>query len=345
MMKVSINMTKFKIAVLAILIVVAFLAMPRFIFSQTYPAHGFGFIPLRSQSPIQQLRFGIQHHPPWTVPKGTWALQLQHTWKNVWLHHQDLFRIDGEIHETVLRSAYGLNKRLEVMVELPVRYLSGGILDGFIEAFHNTFGFGQAARDQFSRDQFAVEIHHPDQDEKVYRIGSEKAGWQVGNMVTSFSYLLVNNERNNFRALVTGNLKLPTGSQTELFGSQGVDFGLSVGICYNIGNIYPYLNGGMVYYSDDSVLGMKLRQWHATMLIAFEYHNQNSNHSWILQGLVESGVAENFDQFSQRTSELLIGYKHRYQSGLVFEIGILENLFYFDNSPDVAFHVGLVKFI
>jgi len=46
-----------------------------------------------------------------------------------------------------------------------------------------------------------------------------------------------------------------------------------------------------------------------------------------LQGLVESGVAENFYQFSQRTSELLIGYKHRYQSGLVLEIGILENLF------------------
>jgi len=344
-MKVDFNRIKFKIAAWIILIFIVTIAVPESCYCQVYPDHGFGFIPLRSQSPIQQLRFGIQHHPPWTVPEGTWSFQLQHTWKNVWLHHSGLFRFDGEIHETVLRSSYGINNRLEMMVEFPVRYLSGGILDGFIEGFHRTFGFGQAARDQFPRDQFVVEIYHPDPNGQTYRLASAEAGWQVGNVVTSLTYLLVNNKQNSFRAVVTGNLKLPTGSRTELFGSQGVDFGLSLGTGFNYGNIYPYLNCGLVYYSDDSVLGIKLRQWHATMLIAFEYHQNGSNHSWILQGLVESGVAEKFDQFSQRTSELLIGYKHRYQSGVVLEIGILENLFYYDNSPDVALHVGLAKFM
>jgi len=336
---------KFKIAGCIILTLIAAIAVPESCYCQEYPEHGFGFIPLRSQSPIQQLRFGIQHHPPWTVPEGTWAFQLQHTWKNVWLHHDGLFRFDGEIHETVLRSAYGLNKRLEVMVELPMRYLSGGILDGFIEGFHRTFGIGQAARDQFPRDQFVVEIYHPDPNGQTYHLASAEAGWQVGNVVTSLTYLLVNNKQNNFWAVVTGNLKLPTGSRTELFGSQGVDFGLSLGTGFNTGKIYPYFNCGMAYFSDDSILGIKLRQWHATMLIAFEYHQQGSPHSWVLQGLVESGVAEKFDQFSKRTSELLIGYKHRYQSGMVLEIGILENLFYYNNSPDVALHVGLAKFM
>ncbi|MDW7680328.1 MAG: DUF3187 family protein, partial [bacterium] len=91
-MKVDVYKIKVKIAALVILAFIPAIAIPRPGYSQGYPTHGFGFIPLRSQSPIQQLRFSIQHHPPWTVSKGTWAFQLQHTWKNVWLHHAGLFR-------------------------------------------------------------------------------------------------------------------------------------------------------------------------------------------------------------------------------------------------------------
>ncbi len=59
-----INRNEWKIAASIIVTFVIVIATPRHIFSQASPTHGFGFIPLRSQSPIQQLCFGIQHHPP-----------------------------------------------------------------------------------------------------------------------------------------------------------------------------------------------------------------------------------------------------------------------------------------
>jgi len=307
--------------------------------------HALGFFPLRSQSPIQQLRFGIQHHPPWTVPKGTWALQLQHTWKNMWLYQDGLFRIDGEIHETVARGAYGVTERLELMIELPARYLSGGILDGLIEGFHSTLGLGQAARDQFPRNQFVVEVCTPQEGDSKFRISSSDVGWQMGNIVLSSTYSLVEKRDQNFKAVITGNVKLPTGSTTDLFGSQKIDYGLSFGVGYKIQPFHIYYNTGLLYFGDKTVLGLELRQWRLSSLFAIEYHKASSNHSWILQGLVESGVAKDYSQFSKRTSELMFGYKHRYQSGWVLEVGFLENLFYFDNSPDIALHAAVTKFL
>ena len=304
-----------------------------------------GFFPLRSQSPIQQLRFGIQHHPPWTVPRRTWALQLQHTWKNMWLYDEQRFLIDGEIHETVLRNAYGITDRFEVMLELPVRHLSGGVLDGLIEGFHQMMGLGQAGRDKFPRNRFAVEITTPDKNGSKVQIRSSDAGWQVGNIVLSFTYSLVKDQNHKFRAIVSSNMKLPTATTTEMFGSQKMDFGLSLGTGYNMQPFHLYYNAGLIYFGDRTILGIELRQWHISSLLALEYHPTGGRHSWVLQGLVENGVAQDYGQFSKRTSEILFGYKRFYDSGWVLEVGFLENLFYFDNSPDIALHLAVTKFL
>ena len=307
--------------------------------------HALGFFPLRSQSPVQQLRFGMQHHPPWTVPRGTWALQLQHTWKNMWLYDEQRFLIDGEIHETVLRSAYGITDRFEVMLELPVRRLSGGVLDGLIEGFHQMMGLGQAGRDKFPRNRFAVEITTPDKNGSKVQIRSSDAGWQVGNIVLSSTYSLVKNRDHKFRAIVSSNIKFPTATTTEMFGSQKMDFGLSLGTGYNMQPFHLYYNAGLLYFGDRTILGIELRQWRFSSLLALEYHPTGSRHSWVLQGLVENGVAKDYGQFSKRTSEMLFGYKRFYDSGWILEIGFLENLFYYDNSPDIALHVAVTKFL
>ncbi len=336
--------TKTNIALIAwCSLLIIHLASATMLLAQEY--HALGFFPLRSQSPIQQLRVGIQHHPPWTVPQGRWAIHLQHTWKNMWLYKEDLYRIDGEIHETVFRCGYGLTNRLEVMAEIPVRYLTGGFLDGLIEGFHDTFGYVQAGRDKFPRNQFAVEIYVPDTGGSKFQINSSEAGWQIGNFVLSTTYSLTEKRDQKFRAVVTGNIKFPTASTTHLFGSQKIDFGLSLGMGYKIQPLHIYYNAGFLYYGDKEILGIELRQWHLSTLIAFEYHKAGSNHSWIVQGLVENGVAKYYDEFAKRTSELVVGYKHYYKSGWTLGIGFLENLFYYDNSPDIAIHVALTRLL
>ncbi len=301
-----------------------------------------GFFSLRSQSPIQQLRVGIQHHPPWTVPEGRWAIHFQYTWKNMWLYEENLFRVDGEVHEWVLRGAYGITDRLEVMAEIPVRYLTGGILDGLIEGFHDTFGYVQAGREKFPRDQFAVDIYVPQTGTRI-NLGASEAGWQLGNLVFSATYAITRSRKQKFRAVLTGNIKFPTATTQHLFGSQNIDLGLSLGTGYSWSPLHIYYNAGFLYYGDKEIMGIELRQWHLSMLLAFEFRKKGSRHSWIFQGLVESGVAVDYDEFAKRTSEILLGYKHYYSSGWTFGIGILENIFYYDNSPDVALHLELTR--
>jgi hypothetical protein len=286
----------------------------------------------------------MQHHPPRTVPRGTWALQLQHTWKNLWLYDEQRFLIDGEIHETVLRGAYGVTERFEMMIEIPARYLSGGVLDGLIEGFHRMMGLGQAGRDKFPRNRFAVEITTPGKNGSDIQIQSSDAGWQVGNIVMSSTYSLIRDIDHKFSAVVTGDIKFPTATTTEMFGSQKMDFGISFGAGYNMHPFHLYYNAGLLYFGDGTIMGLELRQWRFSSLLALEYHPVKSRHSWVIQGLVESGVAENYGQFSKRTSEMLFGYKRLYASDWLLEVGFLENLFYFDNSPDIALHVAVTKF-
>ena len=287
----------------------------------------------------------MQHHPPWTVPQGTCALQFQHTWKNLWLYDEQRFLIDGEIHETVLRSAYGVTDRFEVMMELPLRYLSGGVLDGLIEGFHSMLHLGQAGRDKFPRNRFAVQITVPDKGGSTLLNRSSDSGWQIGNIVLSSTYAILSDRGQKFTAIVTANMKFPTATTSEMFGSQKIDLGLSFGAGYNRRPFHLYYNAGLLYFGDRTIMGLELRQWRFSSLLALEYHPVGSRHSWVLQGLMESGVARSYGQFSRRTSELVFGYKRRYTSGWVLEIGFLENLFYFDNSPDIALHVAVTKFL
>ena len=320
--------------------VIFFLLMATHLFAQEERAGG--FFSLRSQSPIQQLRVGIQHHLPWTVPEKHWALHFQYTWKNMWLYDEGLFRVDGEVLEWVFRSAYGITDRWEVMAEIPVRYLTGGILDGLIEWFHDTFGYSQAGREKYPRNQFAVEIYVPETDTR-FRLDASEVGWQLGNLVFSTTYALTKTRNQKFRAVLTGNIKFPTATTQHLFGSQNIDLGCSLGMGYDLTPLHIYYNAGFLYYGDKEVMGILLRQWHLSMLLAFEYRKSGSRHSWIFQGLVESGVAVDYNEFAKRTSEILLGYKHYYQSGWTFGIGILENIFYYDNSPDVALHLELTR--
>ena len=99
----------------------------------------FGFMETRSQSPLQQLRCGPLHHVPWVLATGTYSLSIRHNWKNMWLHRDGVCRIDAEVQEIVSRFRLGLGRGFEIAGELPVRFVSGGVLDGVIEGFHSSF--------------------------------------------------------------------------------------------------------------------------------------------------------------------------------------------------------------
>jgi hypothetical protein len=136
-------------------------------------------------------------------------------------------------------------------------------------------------------------------------------------------------------------VKSPTGSRTEYFGNQGVDFGLGATALISTGNFHWYLSPGVSYYSDREMIGVILRQWHLSGLLGLEYNTGRSDHAWTLQLLAESGIARDFYQFSTATYEVMFGYRRRLSANASLEIGLLENILAFDNSPDFGFHTAV----
>ena len=324
------------------LLIAAFAVTPAF--SQKPHDGPMGFMAMSSQSPLQQLRFGLLHAPPWVLPDGALAFYAEHNWRNVWLYSPGLYRIDAEIQELVLRGCMGIDGSSSVSIELPLRYVSGGILDGFIEDFHSFFGIANDYRDQFPRNQFAFEMNLDDGQENWSRAGTGQTGFALGNIVLGISRKLPYFRPLGIEATLSANLKLPTGTRTDYFGGQSVDVGAMISMVRGFGPLYLYASPGIVYYSQQEEIGIVLRQWHFSGLFAAELHPANTNNSWIAQLLIESGIAKTFGGFTQDTYELTMGYKRRLSKSTVLEIGVLENLFHFDNSPDIGLHAGFTRF-
>lgn len=313
------------------------------VFSQRPDNGPLGFMAMSSQSPLQQLRFGLLHRPPWVIPDGAIAFYAEHNWRNIWLYEPGLYRIDAEIQELTLRSCMGIGGNLSVSIEVPIRYVSGGILDGFIEDFHRAFGIANDYRDLFPRNQFAFELNLGQGLQDWSHAGPEQKGFALGNIVLGVSQTLPYFEPLGIEAALAANVKLPTGTRTEYFGGQSVDVGAMVSMVKPVGSLYLYASPGVVYYSQKKEVGIALRQWHFSGLFAVEYHPDHSNNSLITQLLMESGIAKTFGGFTQDTYELTMGYKRRLSHNTVFEIGVLENLFHFDNSPDIGLHTGITR--
>ena len=302
-----------------------------------------GFLAMRSQSPIQQLRFGLLYHPPWVAPSGTLNMYYEHNWKNMWMCKPGYYLIDAEVHELAARGCMGLGRGFEISIEFPLRYVYGGILDKFIEGFHRSLGIDNAMRNDFPRNRFAFEMNNGEGEDGWIYAGNEQLGWNLGNMEMAISYAILGPTGNDISGVVTGHIKFPTGTRTEYFGGQSVDFGISLSTmaCWN--NFYFYAVPGLAYYTDKKMLNIRLQQVHLSTLLAIEYHPKTGHSSWIGQLIIENGIAKHFSEFSSNTYELMFAHKRSIAEDMTLEIGFLENLFFFDNSPDIGLHLGITQ--
>jgi hypothetical protein len=65
--------------------------------------------------------------------------------------------------------------------------------------------------------------------------------------------------------------------------------------------------------------------------------------SFTLQYLGTQGVGKDLGVFSETSNEVVFGWKWEVRQAGVLEIGLLENIVVFDNSPDLGVHVGFTQ--
>ena len=141
---------------------------------------------------------------------------------------------------------------------------------------------------------------------------------------------------------VTGGLavKLPVGSRAAVGANPGLDLCASVATGLRVGSIRVHGWFGVTWFEEVQADVVRLERIQTSAMLAVEVPATRRT-SLLLQTLVASPAMRDFAGFSRPTTEVTLGAKHRLRDDLVVEFGVVENLFVYSNSSDVAFHFGL----
>ncbi|MEM7219454.1 MAG: DUF3187 family protein [Pseudomonadota bacterium] len=136
----------------------------------------------------------------------------------------DLARLDGETAVYRLGAAWPLGDRWELAAELPLVVHSGGVFDGFIEEFHDLFGFPNGGRSSEAQDRLDYELIASGET----RLALTERSDGIGDLRLRAARELFAGDAATLVA--RAQLKLPTGASDALRGSGATD--LAVGLEY-----------------------------------------------------------------------------------------------------------------
>jgi hypothetical protein len=121
----------------------------------------FGPLTWEEGSPLQRIAHTPALEPADVIGRGRISADL-------WLGYSNIFEQDSSAThrlfldtERLLTAAtvrWGVSDRLEVGGRLTLETTGGGVLDSFVEWYHERLGFGQANRDRFPKDSYAQRL-------------------------------------------------------------------------------------------------------------------------------------------------------------------------------------------
>ncbi len=250
--------------------------------------------------------------------------------------------LDGESYRWMFVGRYGIAKGIEVGVEIPYIVQGGGFLDGFIEGYHNTFGFPGGLRDQAPSGRL---LYHY-QRNGMNKINVDTSGSGLGDLrlTTAFQLYQKKNE-NPTAATLRASLKLPTGNSDHLYGSGSTDLALwltaSSGHKFESGLWSLFGSAGAMGMSDGKVLQEQQRNlvgygsigvgWRPFSWIGFKIQINGHTPFYRDSDLVE---------LSASSAQVTVGGSLALSKTTSLDIGVSEDII-IKTAPDVVFHIAI----
>jgi len=184
---------------------------------------------LEKASPENSFSMSLSH-------SSTYTVQNSRNW---------YFGLDMEITELNLRYKRNVRNLAEIGIDIPVISFSDGFMDGFLESYHDGFGFPDYGRKNRPLNDFLYEVRR---DGALVVKG--RTGVGLGDIrLTVKKPLLFSSD--DFVLSIKGDLELPTGRAKRGFGNGNVDAGISLLMDKTISQeIMTYWNIGYVFPGD-----------------------------------------------------------------------------------------------
>ncbi|WP_155875735.1 DUF3187 family protein [Desulfuromonas sp. AOP6] len=299
---------------------------------------GSGIFNLRSQSPMQSLRMVTPFQPAGTIRPG-WQLLLTATLSNVWAQESS-YAMDYEMADVQAIIGYGFSQRLELAAGYDNRAYYGGVLDGFIQGFHDLFGIDQNGRDEVPKGQ-----------SRVVRtdIASEESDADVFNN-SGLSLMLKYDAFAGSRWLpainMSGSVRYGLDNGKAFKNNHPVDYGFSLGFGKRFSErwythlIFSYTIFDLTVAGDfNGFTPIRMENQQAGGLLSFGYE-YSPRWTFLGQYMVQEAAIKDISGLDEPSHEIHFGVKYSAPRRGTFEFAIIQNIVSMDNSPDFGIHLG-----
>jgi len=250
--------------------------------------------------------------------------------------------LDGESYRTTLIVAHGVTHDVELGIELPYIAIRGGHLDGFVDSFHELFGFSDGGRNDVPRNRLQYFYSR----NGATRLDLTEPASGVGDIRLTGAWQWQPAQSGNHHPVaLRGLLKLPTGDPDTLLGSGGTDVAIwasmacNPAICTDGWQWYGGLGG--LYVGNGDVLPDMQRH-----LVGFA----SGGLGWsVLNNLVLKAQLDahtpfyrdsEFGQLAGSAAQLLLGFTLKFGARTALDLALSEDIIP-NNSPDVTIQIGL----
>jgi hypothetical protein len=152
--------------------------------------------------------------------------------------------IDMEISELSLSLRKNIRDFVELGVYLPILSFHSGFMDGFLNSYHNAFGFSDYGRSERPENEFLYEMKRG--GKLVVKGESGRTG--IGDVRIALKKPLL---RGDPAISIKGEVELPTGDAKTGFGNGSIDIGIGLLMDKQFGEAWKsYLNFGVVFPGD-----------------------------------------------------------------------------------------------
>lgn len=319
----------------------------------------FGPFAVRDQFPVKLLFLSLRPDGAWLLPAGGMRASARFAYSNTYAvtrpvsdprdpaaYYQDapldayrLF-VDAEVFRLELSFEWRPARWGQIGVDVPLMTQSGGFLDATVEAFHNLFNLSNGGREATPRNAYGVYVAR----NARFWIGRDTAAaFRLGDIVLRIKSPVRASRGRWPDVSWSGALKLPTGEFDDLSGSGGADAQLALLVFQSLGPHFAlHYNAAYTWLGRSSRhAGFPVRNVTSQLLAVEFLASQRLS--------VLTQVLANTSMFSKsrpgpldRTAyEINAGIKYALNASTLFEIGLVENLSQYQNTPDIALQAGV----
>jgi hypothetical protein len=200
------------------------------------PAPLAGPAEIRDGHLLAQTRLTLPALSARTLEPGRLEVRASLLWSNSFSWTQDQagelpedrrFLLDGETATLELALRRGITRQLDLGARLLLHGRGGGVLDGFIDAWHRLAHVPDGKRPQFIRNAFRVEGVTTD---GLPFSWNASTGWGLGGLELDANLLVADGAGVHPSAAIVGRLLLPTGSDPYAGGGVGGALQLAVDV-------------------------------------------------------------------------------------------------------------------